>query len=96
MDNNRVTGLFTCNSADDLPRAFDMDNATGPQSMVVNTGGNGGLTSVGTLENANYAFVDTYIRTNGDVQKSADAAQKVVDASTLPDNKDGDKIKKIP
>ena len=96
VDNNIVTGLFTCNSADQLPKAFDTANLLTNQSMVVNTGGNNGLTTVGTLENANYAFVDTYIKTNGNVQTSAAAAQRVVDASTLPDNRDGDKIKKVP
>jgi hypothetical protein len=96
VDNNTVTGLFTCNSADQLPKAFDTANLFTNQSMVVNTGGNNGLTSVGTLENANYAFVDTYIKTNGDVKTSVAAAQRVVAASTLPDNRDGDKIKKVP
>jgi len=94
MVNATVTGLFTCNSADKLPQQFTLLDTN--QSMIVNTGGNDGLTTVGTLENANYSFVDTYIATNGNVTKSTEAAQRVVDASPLPVNRDGDKIKRVP
>jgi len=65
-NNAAVTGLFTCNSQHRLGGAFRFGGTN--QTVVVNSGGNAGLTSIGTLEKANYAFIQQYIRTNGNPQ----------------------------
>jgi hypothetical protein len=69
---NSITGLFTCNSKDKLPDAFDL--APGSH-LITNDGGGDGLTRVGTLERAAAEFVLEYVRKKGNVSKAVDKAQ---------------------
>lgn len=75
---NRVTGLFTCNSHETLPQAFDIPSG---DSLVTNDGGTDGETRIGTLENCAFAFVKGYVGSKGDVTKSLAKAQAVIKAS---------------
>lgn len=74
---NRVTGLFTCNSHETLPKAFEVPAG---DSLVTNDGGADGETRLGTLENSAYAFVKEYVRSKGDVTKSLAKAQGAMNA----------------
>lgn len=75
---NKVTGVFTCNSHDVLPKAFDIGKDS---VMITNDGGGDGFTRVGTLENTGFAFVQTYVSSKGDLQKAVAKAQAVLKAS---------------
>ncbi|HYP14120.1 MAG TPA: hypothetical protein VEQ63_09365 [Bryobacteraceae bacterium] len=70
---NDVTGLFTCNSHDKLRDMFDVPAGS---ELVSNDGGKDGFTRIGTLEQAAYEFIESFIR-NGNVSKSAAKAQAV-------------------
>lgn len=72
---NRVTGLFTCNSHETLPQAFEVPAG---DSLITNDGGSDGETRLGTLENCAFAFVKEYVRSKGDVAKSLTQAQAVM------------------
>lgn len=72
---NKVTGVFTCNSYDKLPGAFDVPAGS---HLITNDGGKDGLTRVGTLEWGAYAFVKSYIDTKGQVEKSMKTAQEMI------------------
>ena len=87
--NANVTCLFTCNSAAVMPSTLNLAG-TG-QSLVVADGGVGGATAVGTLEKAAFGFVGTYADTKGDVVKSVNKAQQVIDKSKI-DLDQGDKL----
>jgi hypothetical protein len=69
---NRVTGIFTCNSTDRLPEAFDLPSGS---HFITNDGGKDGLTRVGTLEKGAAEFVKEYVRSKGNVQQSMGKAQ---------------------
>lgn len=71
---NKVTGIFTCNSAELLPGAFDIPEGS---HLVTNDGGPDGLTRIGTLEAGAAEFVRGYARTKGDVSKAMEKAQFV-------------------
>src|SRR5262249_6871422 len=69
---NRVTGIFTCNSSDKMPGAFDLP----PDShLITNDGGPDGFTRIGTLEQGASEFVLEYVRKRGDVAKAMTKAQ---------------------
>ncbi len=86
----QVTGFSTCKSDGPMSNMF---NYTGPgQSVVVNSGGTNGETRVGTLANAVFTFVGTYVDTSGDLDKSVSAAQHRIDKSSNSTDQDGDKI----
>jgi hypothetical protein len=70
---NEITGLFTCNSHDKLREMFEVPEGG---EVVTNDGGADGFTRVGTLENAAYAFVESFIK-KGDTKASAAKAQAV-------------------
>ncbi len=90
--NAQATCLFVCHSIDVLPGAF---NFNGSDQAFVGT--DGGLTRVGTLENAAFAFVETYVNTQGNLDASVNAAQKAVDESRDDiDKGDKVKLKKVP
>jgi hypothetical protein len=74
---NEVTGLFTCNSHDKLRDMFEIPEGS---NLITNDGGADGLTRVGTLEKAAYAFVESFIK-GGNANDSATKAQKVFKAS---------------
>jgi hypothetical protein len=63
---NKVTGVFTCNSTDKLPNAFDIPSGS---HLITNDGGKDGLTRVGTLEWGAFAFVQSYIENKGQAQQ---------------------------
>jgi hypothetical protein len=87
---NKVAGLFTCNSTDEMPNAFDL--APGSH-LITNDGGKDGLTRIGTLEWGAAAFVRSYARTKGDVRKSMASAQAVfADKGTEWAPDEGDKL----
>jgi len=71
---NKVTGIFTCNSTDKLPDAFDLPPGS---NLITNDGGPDGLTRVGTLELGAAEFVRWYGLTKGDVRRSMSKAQFV-------------------
>lgn len=73
---NKVTGIFTCNSHDVLPKAFEIPEG---DVLITNDGGDDGLTRVGTLENTGFAFVEAYINSGGDVKGSVQDAQRQLD-----------------
>jgi RHS repeat-associated protein len=75
--NAQAVALFSCNSTQ-LPSAFNMQGED--QAMVVNTGGRDGLTALPTMEKSVAAFITTYARTNGDVDRAVQAGQKVINA----------------
>lgn len=72
---NKVTGIFTCNSHDVLPKAFEIPSG---DVMITNDGGADGLTRVGTLENTGFAFVEAYVNSNGNVVESVKDAQRTM------------------
>jgi hypothetical protein len=87
---NKVAGLFTCNSTDEMPKAFDL--APGSH-LITNDGGKDGLTRIGTLEWGAAEFVRWYGRTKGDVRNSMAMAQAVfVDKGTEWAKDKGDKL----
>jgi hypothetical protein len=69
---NKVTGIFTCNSTDKLPSAFNLPAGS---HLITNDGGADGVTRVGTLELGAAEFVKEYARTKGDVSKAMSKAQ---------------------
>jgi len=66
-----VVGLFTCNSEDNMTAGFS------GQTVVANDGGPDGVTTLGTLERAGFAFVGVLADTN-DPQAAMTAAQKIM------------------
>lgn len=72
---NKVTGIFTCNSHDVLPKAFEIPSG---DVMITNDGGADGLTRVGTLENTGFAFVEAYVNSNGKIEESVRYAQRTM------------------
>lgn len=90
---NEVTGLFTCNSHDKLRDMFDVPEGS---ELVSNDGGKDGFTRVGTLEEAAFEFVESFIR-NGSVSKAAANAQAVFKKSgEVYEGDKGDKIRVAP
>lgn len=83
---NKVTGIFTCNSHDVLPKAFEIPSG---DVMITNDGGADGLTRVGTLENTGFAFVESYVNSNGNVEDSVKYAQRTMDQGSM-DKTDSD------
>lgn len=77
---NKVTGIFTCNSHDVLPKAFEIPSG---DVMITNDGGADGLTRVGTLENTGFAFVEAYVNSNGNVGDSVKYAQRTMDQGSM-------------
>lgn len=69
---NRVTGVFTCNSTEQIPNAFDLPAGN---HLVTNDGGTDGFTRVGTLEEGAAAFVKEYAASKGDVTRAVTKAQ---------------------
>ena len=69
---NKVTGMFTCNSTDEMPKAFDLPEGS---HLVTNDGGGDGFTRIGTLELGAAEFVKEYVRKKGDVSKAMAKAQ---------------------
>ncbi len=69
---NRVTAVFTCNSDQQLPEAFDVPEGS---YLVTNDGGADGETRIGTLEQVAYDFIRTYAFNGGFVQGAMAAAQ---------------------
>ena len=69
---NKVTGVFTCNSTDKMPDAFDLQPGS---HLITNDGGEDGLTRVGTLEWGAAEFVLEYVRKKGNVSKAMNKAQ---------------------
>jgi hypothetical protein len=69
---NRVTGVFTCNSDEELSKAFDVPEGS---HLITNDGGADGRTRIGTLEQAAYDFIRTYALNSGNVQQAMAAAQ---------------------
>jgi hypothetical protein len=67
-----VTGVFTCNSDEKLPAAFDVAEGG---LLITNDGGADGETAIGTLEQAAYDFVRTYALNSGNVHQAMAAAQ---------------------
>jgi hypothetical protein len=88
---NRVTAVFTCNSHDLLPKAFEIPEG---DVMITNDGGDDGLTRVGTLENTGFAFVEAYIDSNGKIQESVNMAQREMNQGSR--DKDNGRIKGDP
>lgn len=88
LKTNKVTGVFTCNSHDTLPQAFDVPAGN---TIVTNDGGKDGLTRVGVLEKASFAFVKEYVATKGDVGKATAKAQVEFNNSKVAGDQD-DKI----
>jgi hypothetical protein len=86
---NQLTGLFTCNSHDRLREMFDIPEGS---NIVTNDGGSDGLTRVGTLENAAYAFVQEYIRTAGDTKKALVKSQAALKSGGGYARDKGDKL----
>jgi hypothetical protein len=82
---NKVMGVFTCNSHDLLPKAFEIPSG---DVMITNDGGVDGVTRVGTLENTGFAFVESYLGSNGKVQEALTMAQKELDRGSQ-DKKNG-------
>src|SRR5262249_21913147 len=69
---NKVTGLFTCNSTEMIDAfAFPLGS-----HLIVNDGGDNGLTRVGTLELGAAEFVKRYGLSNGDIEGSMKTAQE--------------------
>jgi RHS repeat-associated protein len=89
---NAATCLLLCNSADKLPNAFSIKAGS---ALVVNTGRADGLTRVGTLEQAGFALVGTYVRTGGNVQRSTASGQRVITNSPVKSDQDN-RLKIIP
>src|SRR5215470_3573767 len=71
---NKVTGLFTCDSTDKLPDAFNLPPGS---HLVTNDGGKDGLTRIGTLEQGAAEFVRSYALTKGNVREAMSRAQSV-------------------
>jgi len=69
---NKVTGIFTCNSSDKMPDAFDLPT---DNHLITNDGGKDGFTRVGTLEQGAAEFVLEYVRKKGNVSKAMSKAQ---------------------
>jgi hypothetical protein len=69
---NKVTGLFTCDSTDKLPDAFDLPPGN---HLITNDGGQDGETRIGTLELGAAEFVTWYSRTKGNVGTAMSKAQ---------------------
>jgi hypothetical protein len=67
-----VTGVFTCNSDEKLPQAFDVPEGG---HLITNDGGADGETRIGTLEQAAFDFVRTYGLSSGNVPQAMAAAQ---------------------
>lgn len=68
-----TVGLFNCNSTDVLSA-----NGFANQNVVSNDGGPDGLTTVGTLQQAAFGFVGTYVDTGGDLEKAKETGQRVI------------------
>jgi len=71
---NKITGVFTCNSTDKMPDAFDLPPGS---HLVTNDGGAEGLTRIGTLELGAAEFVRWYGLTKGDPKRAMSHAQSV-------------------
>jgi hypothetical protein len=70
---NKVTGIFTCNSTEMLDVfAFPLGS-----HLIVNDGGDDGLTRVGTLELGAAEFVRRYALSKGNIEGSMKMAQAV-------------------
>jgi hypothetical protein len=69
---NKVTGIFTCNSTDKMPDAFDLPPGS---HLITNDGGQDGLTRIGTLEQGAADFVTGYGATKGNVRRAMHMAQ---------------------
>jgi hypothetical protein len=92
--NAAVIVNFSCNSA----RNTELFNLTGPGTQYVigiDSGRRGGTTGIGTMEKAAAAFAKAYGTTKGPiaarVQAGVQAAQAVLSASKIPDDR-GDKV----
>lgn len=71
---NKVFGVFTCNSSDEMRAAFEVPEKS---YLITNDGGPDGLTRAGTLELGAAEFVEVYVTRNGMVRPALDAAKKV-------------------
>jgi hypothetical protein len=87
---NRVTGVFTRNSDEELPNAFDVPAGN---HLITNDGGKDGETRIGTLEQAAFDFIRIYALNSGNVQQAMAAAQATFREKGKKDAKDaGDKL----
>ncbi len=87
---NKVTGVFTCNSTDKMPDAFNLPPGS---HLITNDGGADGLTRIGTLEQGAATFVVYYAATKGDVRKAMTAAQSTfAQKGTEWDSDKGDRL----
>jgi RHS repeat-associated protein len=75
----QVVGLFTCNSQEVLPAAFP------GQTVVANTGGDDGVTTLGALQSTAGTFVSKLTTSRGPIQNNVkpakDAAQATLTAT---------------
>jgi len=74
---NGILALFTCNSKDSLSNDFQLGSSG---ALIVSTGGSDGLTNLGVLEHAAFAFVAALTDGNN-LENAVAAAQRVIDQS---------------